>query len=114
MNLDYYNKVLQHFLQSKVVFKCENKTLKTGKITLFNVKQYFIKFYIETDKNEHKVLELPYPFAMYLREDGCCVLNYKLSCICNNIQPVYNMLKSCKTSASSKIYDSNVTIVPLN
>ena len=114
MNLDYYNKILQNFLQSRVIFKCDNKVLKTGKIKLFNIKQYFIKFYIETDKNESKVLELPYPFLINYSGEGNCTLSYKISALCNNIQPVCNMLRGCKTTTASKVYDNVVTIIPLN
>jgi hypothetical protein len=114
MTLEIYNKILQNFLQSRVIIKCDNKVLKTGKLTLFNIKQYFIKFYIETDKKENKVLELPYPFLIDYSDTGICSLNYKLSSLCNNTQPVISKLKTCRTNASHKIYDNIVSIIPLN
>jgi hypothetical protein len=114
MSLEHYNKILQNFLQSKVIFKCDNKVLKTGKLKLFNVKQYFIKFYIETDKGENKVLELPYPFLIEYADTGICTLNYKVSSLCNNTQPVLGKLKTCKTNSSHKIYDNVVSIISLN
>ena len=114
MTLETYNNMLQSLLQSRVVFKCDNKILKTGKLKLFNVKQYFIKFYIETDKKENKVLELPYPFLMSRNDNGICTLNYKISSLCNNTQPVMSILKTCKSNSSHKIYDNVVNIIPLN
>ena len=114
MTLEIYNKILQNFLQSRVIIKCDTKVLKTGKLTLFNIKQYFIKFYIETDKKESKVLELPYPFLIDYSNEGICSLNYKLSSLCNNTQPVISKLKTCRTNASHKIYDNIVSIIPLN
>jgi len=114
MTLEIYNKILQNFLQSRVIIKCDTKVLKTGKLTLFNIKQYFIKFYIETDKKESKVLELPYPFLIDYSDEGICSLNYKLSSLCNNTQPVISKLKTCRTNASHKIYDNIVSIIPLN
>lgn len=114
MSLENYSKILQQLLQSKVIFKCDNKVLKTGKLKLFNIKQYFIKFYIETDKGENKILELPYPFLIDYTDAGLCTLNYRISSICNNTQPVFDKLKSCKTSISHKIYDNVVSIIPLN
>ena len=106
--------MLQSLLQSKVVFKCDNKILKMGKLKLFNVKQYFIKFYIETDKKESKVLELPYPFLMSCSSEGTCTLNYRVSSLCNNTQPIVGILKTCKTNSSHKIYDNVISIIPLN
>jgi hypothetical protein len=114
MTLDIYNNMLQSLLQSKVVFKCDNKILKTGKLRLFNIKQYFIKFYIETDKKENKVLELPYPFLMDYSNNGTCTLNYRISSLCNNTQPILNVLKTCKSNSSHKIYDNVISITPLN
>jgi hypothetical protein len=114
MSIEIYNKILQDFLQSKVTFRCDNKVLKTGKLKLFNIKQYFIKFYLETDKGESKILELPYPFLMRLNNNGTCTLNYNISSLCNNTRPIIDQLKSCKLSMSHKIYDNTITITPLN
>lgn len=114
MNMESYTKILQDYLQSKVIIKCNNKVLKTGKLTLFNIKQYFIRFYIETDKKTTKVLELPYPFLMNKDSEGWCTLNYKISSLCNNHTPTVNILKTVNKSTTSKIYDNVINIIPLN
>ena len=114
MNMESYTKILQDYLQSKVIIKCNNKVLKTGKLTLFNIKQYFIRFYIETDKKTTKVLELPYPFLMDKDSEGRCTLNYKISSLCNNHTPTVNILKTVNKSTTSKIYDNIINIIPLN
>jgi hypothetical protein len=113
MNIELYSKILQSYLQSKVTIKCNNKVLKTGKLTLFNIKQYFIRFYIETDKKTNKVLELPYPFLMNV-DDGMCTLNYKLTSLCNNHYETVNALRGINKSSANKIYDNIVNIIPLN
>ena len=112
--MESYTKILQDYLQSKVIIKCNNKVLKTGKLTLFNIKQYFIRFYIETDKKTTKVLELPYPFLMNKDSEGWCTLNYKISSLCNNHTPTVNILKTVNKSTTSKIYDNIINIIPLN
>ena len=114
MNMESYTKILQDYLQSKVIIKCNNKVLKTGKLTLFNIKQYFIRFYIETDKKTTKVLELPYPFLINKDSEGWCTLNYKISSLCNNHTPTVNILKTVNKSTTSKIYDNIINIIPLN
>jgi hypothetical protein len=114
MNIDLYTKILQNYLQSRVTIKCNNKVLKTGKLTLFNIKQYFIRFYIETDKKTNKVLELPYPFLMEQNTTGSCTLNYKLTSLCNNHSVMVNTLRGVNKSSSSKVYDNIVSIIPLN
>lgn len=113
MNLELYSKILQNLLQSKIQIKCENKILKTGKLTLFNIKQYFIRFHIENEKKINKVYELPYPFFININENGTYTLNYKLTAICNNHNSTVNALKSLKQSNSHRIYDNEITIIPL-
>ena len=100
MNIELYTKILQSYLQSKVTIKCNNKVLKTGKLTLFNIKQYFIRFYIETDKKTSKILELPYPFLIENTD--------------NNHLATVNALRAINKSTSSKVYDNVVSIIPLN
>jgi hypothetical protein len=112
MKIEEYTHILQDFLQSRVSFKVNNKTMKSGTLKLFNVKQYFIKFYIETDAKEMKVIELPYPFLVEATND-VCTLNYKLTSICNNHQPTMKMLKSIKSDSFSKIHDNFVRITKL-
>lgn len=114
MNIEPYTKMLQSYLQSKIIIKSNNKVLKTGKLTLFNIKQYFIRFYIETDKKANKVLELPYPFLMEIENSGSCTLNYKLTALCNNHLQTVNVLRGVNKNNSNKIYDNIVSIIPLN
>jgi hypothetical protein len=114
MNIQIYDKILQQFLQSKVIIKVDNKILKTGKLKLFNIKQYFIRLHIENDKNAVKILELPYPFLMKYNEGEGCTLNYKLTSLCNNHREVVNILRSAKGNTHHKIYDNEVSIIALN
>jgi hypothetical protein len=113
MNIDAYTKILQSYLQSRVTIRCNNKVLKTGKLTLFNIKQYFIRFYIETDKKTNKILELPYPFLIE-NNDGVCTLNYKLTSLCNNHIATVNTLRAVNKNTANKVYDNVVSIMPLN
>lgn len=113
MNFDVYTKILQNYLQSRVIIKCENKVLKTGKIKLFNVKQYFIKFYIETDKHEVKVLELPYPYRID-NNAKVCSLNYHLTALCNNYKPIVSMLHNQQPDNALRMYNNIVNIIPID
>jgi hypothetical protein len=113
MNIELYSKTLQDFLQSRVLIKCDNKILKTGKLTLFNIKQYFIRFHIENDKKINKVFELPYPFLIDVDDNGRCTFNYRLSSLCNNHALTVSSLRGFKQSNSHRIYDNIVTITPL-
>lgn len=112
MGIDIYTKILQKFLQSKVVFKVNNKSLKSGTIKLFNIKQYFIRFYLEQENKEVKVLELPYPYNMHY--DGInCSLNYNLTSLCNNHRDTVMSLRTFRHDGVHKFYDNNINIVVL-
>ena len=112
MNIENYNKILQKFLLQKVIFKCDNKILKTGKIKLFNTKQYFIKFNIENERGEIKQLELPYPFIIH--DNGeTCTLNYHLSSFTHFNRDVMRRINSVNTDDSMRMYNRLVQIIPV-
>lgn len=114
MNVDLYNEKLLSLLQTKVIFKCKNKTIKTGIIKLFSIKQYFIKFYIEQAlTKETKILELPYPFELNVNSDKSVNFNYRLSCL-PGIQSINTTKKIKSNSTSHKFYDNIITIIPVN
>lgn len=113
MSIDYYSDKLQELLQSRVVIKCNKKTLKSGVVKLFNIKQYFIKLYIQTDKKEDKILELPYPFLIQDNGDGV-TLNYHLSSLSNNHREINKLLATVNSNTANKIYNNIITITPVN
>jgi len=112
--IDEYSSTLQNLLQSRIVIKCGKKTLKTGVLKLFNIKQYFIKMYIEVENKEQTVLEVPYPFAMEMQEGGMCLLNYKLSAMCNNHKASMYALNSYPAKTANKMYDNFLVIKSCN
>lgn len=112
MSIEAYNKILQKFLLQKVIFKCDSKVLKTGKIKLFNIKQYFIRFNIENDKGEIKQLELPYPFIIHDNGDTC-TLNYHLSSFTHINKEVITKIKDINTDDSMRMYNKLVQIIPV-
>jgi hypothetical protein len=109
MSLPLYENILKQYLQSKIVVKHNNKSLRTGKLTLYNIKQYFIKLYIETEKKEIKTLELPYPYKIHYY-DNSCVFNYHLSSICNNHLQTMNLLQSLCSEGTDKLYNNTLEI----
>jgi hypothetical protein len=111
--IDEYSSAFQTLLQSRIVIKCGKKTVKTGVLKLFNIKQYFIKLYIETENKEQAVLEVPYPFAVEETDTGC-VLNYKLSAMCNNHKKTMEALTSYPPKAANKMYDNFLIINSCN
>jgi hypothetical protein len=67
-----YEKLERHvngLLQRKVEICLNNKTLKTGKLILFSVKDFYICFTLLIN-NAKKVYEMPYPFRFDYLDHG--------------------------------------------
>ena len=115
MSMDQYSDVFRNLLQSDVEFEVNGKVIKRGVIKLFNVKQYFIKFYIDIPGKDVKVLEIPYPFLVdFDKQEGICTLNYQLTSLCNNHAETVKMLRRLSSPKTHKFYDSIVYIKSLN
>lgn len=113
MNIQTYDKIFQQLLQSKIAIKINNRVIKTGKLKLFVIKQYFIRLHLENDKNVIKVLELPYPFNINYNKEKGCTLNYRLTSLCNNQPDTMTILKNIKPVLPNKMYDNEVEIVSI-
>lgn len=115
MSMERYSAVFQNLLQSDVEIVVNDKVMKRGVVKLFNVKQYFIKFYIDIPGKDVKIVEIPYPFKVrYDKVSKVCTLNYKLSSLCNNHHETMSVLKRLTSAKTHKFYDSVVHIKSLN
>lgn len=103
--------MLQPYLLKRVAFKCDNKVIKTGKIKLFSIKQYFIRFHLENDKREIKQFELPYPYIMSSSRD-ICTFNYHVTSFAFN-GAIQDQLKDLENDNMMRMYDRVVEIVPI-
>lgn len=99
---------LKKLVLKNVVFKIDNKILKTGKIQIFNTKQFFIKFKL-FNNNLEKDYELPYPYSIKSIKNGV-VFDYCLSAFCPFKDEMYYKLLLCDKSNSSKIHNRYLMI----
>lgn len=110
MNIEYITSLLQPLLLRHITIKCNNKILKSGKLKLFNFKQFFIKLHIENAKKEVRVFEVPYPFKVK-SVDNILTLNYQLSALYGASTYTHMKIKMLKSDTTSKLYNNVVTIV---
>jgi len=104
--------VLMEFLLQDIAFKIDGKVVKQGVLKLVNIKQFFIKFNIETN-GVMKVYELPYPFKI-AKTGNKCVLDYTLSALSLGSTHVDTTLKNFKISHKPlKFYNSSIEILKL-
>jgi hypothetical protein len=104
-NKDSIEKKINNFLLKPVTFKLNNKVIKKGKLKIFTIKQFFIKFNLDID-NEIKVFEVPYPYKIH-ETNNSLAFEYTLSSFCNsNNSELYYKLKTTDKKTSNKMYDS--------
>lgn len=104
-NKENIEQQLNKFLLKTVTFKLNNKVIKKGKLKLFSIKQFFIKFNIDIN-NEIKVYEIPYPFKIHENENSIA-FEYTLSSFCNgDTSPLFYKLKTTNKKTSNKMFDN--------
>lgn len=108
---DRVETALNTALQKTVTFNVNDKTLREGKIILYNIKDFYITFNIITSKNIAKVYDIPVPFNVVSSKKSI-IFDYTLDNIVKNdifteylITTVNN-----KIGKKSKLYDSKLTI----
>lgn len=109
MSLDYYSDVFKKLLLRNVIIKCGTKTCRSGKIQNFDIKQFYVKLFIENNKNNVKVLELPYPYTVTQTETKT-TLNYQTSSICNKAPTTLVKIRMLSNKNASKYFNNNIEI----
>ena len=112
MNLDTYSEVFKKLLLRNVIIKCGTKTYRSGKIKNFDIKQFYIKLFIENNKQNIKLLELPYPFEISYTPEKT-TLNYHTSAFYNRDNDLSLKIKLLSTKEASKFFNNNVEIIPV-
>lgn len=113
MSLDYYSEVFKKLLLRDVIIRCGTKTCRVGKIQNFDIKQFYVKFFIENNKNKIKVLELPYPYIVS-QHNNITTLNYHTTSFCSKNSETFLKIKLINNKSASKYFDNIVEIISLD
>lgn len=109
MNLDYYSEIFKKLLLRNIVVKSGTKTYRTGKLQNFDIKQFYVKLFIENNKNNIKILELPYPYNITHTEQ-ITTLNYQTTSFCSPTTDIYHKIKLINSKNASKYFNNNIEI----
>lgn len=109
MNLDYYSEIFKKLLLRNITIKCGSKTYRAGKLQNFDIKQFYVKLFIENNKNNIKLLELPYPYDIHY-SNRLTTLNYQTTAFCNTATETYHKIKLFNNKNASKYFNSNIEI----
>jgi len=101
---------INSFLLRDIVFFIENgKTVKKGKLILFRFKEFHFNFTIKTEKDEHKIYEIPYPYA-YRAGTDYLKFSYDLDDFTLKDSSLYYKAKTMNISSASKLYGSELVL----
>ena len=109
MNLDYYSEIFKKLLLRNILIKCGTKTYRTGKLQNFDIKQFYVKLFIENNKNNIKILELPYPYEVTY-DKQITTLNYQTTAFCGATSDTYLKIKLFNSKSASKYFNNNIEI----
>jgi hypothetical protein len=107
--MDRIEKYLKNMIFREISFVLNDKTIKHGKIHMFNVKQNFIKFKIEMD-DEVKEWEISYPYNVKSTNDGY-IFDYSLSAFCPRTEESYWKMVTMKKNDSSKFFNNYLFVL---
>jgi len=97
-------KNINKFLQQKVNFSVNGKTVKTGKLILFCIKDFYLVFTLVIQHSK-KVFEIPYPYG-YTTNESKIILDYTLETFCHNVADIRNYAKLMLPKKPNKFHNS--------
>tara|TARA_B110000467_G_scaffold76044_1_gene68886 strand:- start:8267 stop:8629 length:363 start_codon:yes stop_codon:yes gene_type:complete len=106
-------KLLERMLQKNVVFNIGTKTIRRGRLLLFNIDEYYIKFTIKTNKNVIKTYDAPYPYDIEVG-DNSIKLSYKLETFCRGNVKKEEFLREQLPVGNNKLYDTKLIITNID
>jgi hypothetical protein len=102
-------KLLEEYLQKNVNFNIEHKTVRRGKLLLYNINDYYIKFTIVTNKDINKTYEVPFPYKIS-KTDTHIKFSYKIEDLCHGNIKKEEYIRQFEP-ISNKLYDKNLRII---
>ena len=94
------NEVFNEYFYKKFTFLLDNKIIKEGRLKLFTMKSFNLKFFIQDENNDVKSLEIPYPFKL-IKNDNGYIFDYRLKNlkVNNPSELVYELLNEENTKS---------------
>ena len=97
-------------LQKNAEFVIDNKTIKTGRILLFSVKDFFCSFLLLNETKKKRFLyEIPYPFR-FQEGDNELIFDYTLNTFTQNNPAVKDDFLKFRNKKSSKLFNKKVRL----
>lgn len=95
---------INNFLQQKINFIVNGKTVKSGKLILFCIKDFYLVFTLSIHQTK-KIFEIPYPYG-YNVVDNKIVLDYTINKLCHNLKHIENSAKNLISKKPNKFFNT--------
>ena len=107
------NQIEEHIKQlllTDINFTLDGKKIKSGKLILFAVRDFFCVFTLHDHvKNKKTVYEIPYPFKITAHKNKV-VFDYTAIAFGTSTDRVYKIVKHVQPKKTSKFFDKKVVV----
>jgi len=106
--VEQLEKAINPYLQQKINFSINGKLIKSGRLVLFSVKDFYLNFTLII-QNVKKVYEIPYPYHYFYKNTNI-VLDYSLPKFHHGIIDIINYTKLVQPKRPTKYFDTYVEL----
>lgn len=103
------DKIFLDNLHRNFKFICNNKTIKEGKLILFNLTDFYYSFTLDVSGNM-KHFKLPMPYSV-IDNLSSIKLDYRIKTLCHNIYDFELLCRTIEPKSKSYLYDNIVEVV---
>jgi hypothetical protein len=101
---------IKEFLLTNVVFFLDNKKVKSGRLVLFTVRDFFCVFTLHDEiKNKKTIYEVPYPFGARLANNSL-EFDYTVSTFCEKCNGIQSLAANITPKKTSKLFNKKLVI----
>ena len=104
MIVEQLERSINSFLQQKISFSINGKTIKSGKLILFCIKDFYLVFTVHVNQAK-KIFEIPYPYS-FLQNNNKIILNYSTKTLCHDIEEIKHHAKLLAPKKPNKFFNT--------
>lgn len=108
MTLDDIEKSMVKMFQRVITFEIDGKSIKRGKVLVFNIKEFHVHITLIPDRGPKKQFIIPLPFNVVVEPD-CIKLDYTIDTLSRKNAATALMLRNINNKKNNRFFDTIVT-----
>ena len=102
--------LIKNFLLTDITFSLEGKKIKSGKLILFSIRDFFCVFtFQDLVKNKRVIYEIPYPFSITYKGNEL-IFDYTLTTFSEKSIDITNKIKNIQYTKVSKLFNKKLIV----